>query len=221
VTTSTPRRAGRPAAGTTGLPTEEQILDRGLAAFAELGYEATSVRELSRRLGVSHNFINDRYGSKESFWRMLIDTAGSPVIGPLGRIASAPYEDELLRFRDGVRLFLAVTAANPEITRIINQESSSGSPRLDYVYRRHVEPIVQTLRPAFEHLVAEGRLRDVPFVAMMFSIIAMTGVASHRGLLTLIGPGSDDDASDFSAHLADIVLEGLILNRSAEVATSP
>ncbi|MDX2961245.1 TetR family transcriptional regulator, partial [Streptomyces acidiscabies] len=44
------------------MPGEESILRRGLEAFAELGYDHASARELARRLGVSHNFINDRYG---------------------------------------------------------------------------------------------------------------------------------------------------------------
>ncbi|WP_408996073.1 TetR family transcriptional regulator, partial [Streptomyces acidiscabies] len=56
------RRPGRPGADTPAVPGEESILRRGLEAFAELGYDHASARELARRLGVSHNFINDRYG---------------------------------------------------------------------------------------------------------------------------------------------------------------
>ena len=53
------RRVGRPAQP-TDIPVASEILARGLTAFAELGYDRASVRELARRLGVSHNFINDR-----------------------------------------------------------------------------------------------------------------------------------------------------------------
>jgi AcrR family transcriptional regulator len=209
------RRAGRPAADATDLPTEAEILSRGLAAFAELGYEATSVRELSRRLGVSHNFINDRYGSKDAFWKMLIDRAGEPIWEPLREILSVHYDDDLARFRDGVRAFLTVALANADITRIINQESGSRGPRLEYVYQRHVEPIVGALRPGFDRLVAEGRVRAVPLHVMMFAVIAMTGVASHQGIVSLIGSDEDAPVDAFSEHLSGIVLDGLILDRSA------
>lgn len=211
-----PRRVGRPAADTTDLPSDEEILRRGLASFAELGYEGTSVRELSRRLGVSHNFINDRYGSKEKFWKMLIDTAGSPIIEPLRDIVSAHYDDELVRFRDGVRTFLSMASANSDITRIIIQESGSRSARLEYVYQRHVEPIVHAIRPTFDRLVAEGRIREVPFVVMMFAVIAMTGVANRQGILELIrSDGGDPAESDtYSAFLSEVVLDGLILDKS-------
>jgi TetR/AcrR family transcriptional regulator len=37
--------------------------------------QATSVRVLARRLAVSQNFINDRYGSKADFWRAVVQAA--------------------------------------------------------------------------------------------------------------------------------------------------
>lgn len=215
-----PRRAGRPAADATDLPSESEILSRGLAAFAELGYEATSVRELSRRLGVSHNFINDRYGSKDAFWKMLIDTAYTPALEPLREIVSAHYDDEVLRFRDGVRVFLAIASANADITRIIHQESGSGGPRLEYVYQRHVEPIVSALKPNFDHLVAEGRVRAVPLHVMIFAVIAMAGVNRHRGILSLIASDSAPADDAFREDLSGIVLDGLILDRSTGTSLS-
>ena len=58
------RRPGRPPADAQ-LPELEEILQRGLEAFAELGYEAVSVRQLNQRLGMEHAFIHDRYGSRK------------------------------------------------------------------------------------------------------------------------------------------------------------
>jgi AcrR family transcriptional regulator len=68
--TTRPLRNGDPTA-----PSEDAVLRRGLTAFAELGYDDASVRELAGRLGVSHNFINTRYGSKAAFWRAVVDHA--------------------------------------------------------------------------------------------------------------------------------------------------
>jgi AcrR family transcriptional regulator len=209
-----PRRAGRPSADATDLPSEEEILSRGLAAFAELGYEATSVRELSRRLGVSHNFINDRFGSKEAFWKMLIDEAGAPALEPLREILLATYTDELDRFRDGIRAFLRMALVNADMTRIINQESGTRGSRLEYLYQRHVEPIVSALTPGFDRLVSEGRVRAVPLHVMVFSVIAMTGIANHRGILSLIGSDVEAPDDSYSEYLSEIVLDGLILDRT-------
>ncbi len=68
-----PRGRGRPRAG------EEldvaRLLRGALDAFAESGYDGTSVRELSRRLGVSHALLTARFGSKEGLWFAAIEHA--------------------------------------------------------------------------------------------------------------------------------------------------
>src|SRR5258708_36712967 len=71
------RGPGRPPAGMP-VPEHGQVLERGLEAFAELGYEAVSVRQLNERLGMGHTFIHDRYGSKEAFWQAVMAAATRP-----------------------------------------------------------------------------------------------------------------------------------------------
>src|SRR5258708_15976545 len=106
------RRAGRPARPTS-VPAEPEILGRGLAAFAELGYDGASVRELARRLGVSHNFINDRYGSKEQFWRAVIDRSLAAQGARLRVVLKASGEDDLAPLRDHAPAFHHAHVAEP------------------------------------------------------------------------------------------------------------
>jgi TetR/AcrR family transcriptional regulator len=61
-----PRGRGRPRAGDE--VDLAMLLQAALDAFAETGYDGTSVRELSRRLGVSHALLTARFGSKEGLW---------------------------------------------------------------------------------------------------------------------------------------------------------
>ena len=49
------------------------MLEAALVSFAELGYEGTSVRDLCRQLGVSHNLIHQRFGSKDDLWYAAVD----------------------------------------------------------------------------------------------------------------------------------------------------
>jgi TetR/AcrR family transcriptional regulator len=49
------------------------LLPVALEAFADLGYEGASMRDLCRRLGVSHNLLHQRFGSKEGLWRAAVD----------------------------------------------------------------------------------------------------------------------------------------------------
>src|SRR5579875_3141006 len=137
---------GSPAAGSTGIPDEAEILRRGLAAFAELGYENASVRELARRLGVSHNFINERYVSKEKFWKAAVGSAQSVVSGDLQHIVDRE-DDAIDRLRDGIRTCRRGIAASPARAAVLREEAHSCSDRMRYLYDRHLRPIIDTLRP--------------------------------------------------------------------------
>jgi AcrR family transcriptional regulator len=64
-------RRGRPRAEDSPASSDEIFL-AALRAFATRGYDGTSVRELNQQLGVSHNLLNRRFGSKEQLWRATV-----------------------------------------------------------------------------------------------------------------------------------------------------
>src|SRR4051812_31481798 len=68
-----PRRAGRPDASGGAVLSADVIIEAALEAFALTGYEAMSVRELTRKLGVSHNLVHHYFRSKAALWRACID----------------------------------------------------------------------------------------------------------------------------------------------------
>ncbi|MBB3981990.1 AcrR family transcriptional regulator [Sphingobium fontiphilum] len=61
------RTGGRPALNAARAVDEDKLLGLAFATFAERGYEGTTLRDLSKRLGVSHNLLNVRFGRKEDF----------------------------------------------------------------------------------------------------------------------------------------------------------
>src|SRR6476659_4160909 len=74
-----PRRVGRPRAVAGAVRSRGEILDAALEAFATRGYDATSVRDLTRRLGVSHNLVHHYFRSKADLWRAAIDRSFGTV----------------------------------------------------------------------------------------------------------------------------------------------
>jgi AcrR family transcriptional regulator len=201
---------GRPAAATNDVPPDDVILAKGLQAFGELGYDGASVRELARWIGVSHNFINDRYGSKEAFWRAVVDHAQHRLWATVRAAMDDPSRSELDRFRGAVRAFCAANAQEPHLAAIMNDEARRDTPRLHYVLDRYVRPVLADVAPRIERLTASGQLHDVPLDAVVFSIIATAQAVSQQPLLALIGDSYDRDSPGFLETLADIVLDGLV-----------
>ena len=202
------RRVGRPAQP-TDIPDESEILGRGLTAFAELGYDDASVRELARRLGVSHNFINDRYGSKAEFWRAVIDRALTPLVDRLRTILAVSDEDDLVRLRTLLHAFHQANIAEPDLPRIMQYESIRGGERLEYVFERYLVPVRDAVAPLVQKLVDSGRVRPLPIDVMVYAVVAMTSVTAEVPLVTLLGDSFAADPSGFATMLSDILLDGL------------
>jgi AcrR family transcriptional regulator len=66
-----PRRAGTRAAAKAR--THENLLDAGLAVFADRGYGAASVEEIARRAGVSVGSVYAHFTSKQKLFLALIE----------------------------------------------------------------------------------------------------------------------------------------------------
>src|SRR5205807_1549618 len=132
------RRRGRPRADEAPASSDE-ILLAALRSFADRGYDGTSVRELNHALGVSHNLINRRFGSKERLWRAAVDRWFGELVVALAPSATLDGGgDPLERLREFVVTFIEVNARRPEMARLMNVEASLGGPRLDYLFERFV-----------------------------------------------------------------------------------
>ena len=206
---TTARRVGRPAQP-TDVPAESDILARGLTAFAELGYDGASVRELARRLGVSHNFINDRYGSKELFWRAVIDRSLAAQVDRLRAMLTVPGEDDLERLRNLVHAFHQANVAEPDLPRILQYESIHGGGRLEYVFGQYLVPVRDAVAPLVQGLVEQGRVRRFPIDVMVYAFVAMTSVNAEVPLVSLLGDTYAADPGGFARMLGDILLDGLV-----------
>jgi TetR/AcrR family transcriptional regulator len=200
------RGPGRPPADAQ-LPELVEILQRGLEAFAELGYEAVSVRQLNERLGMGHTFIYDRYGSKEAFWRAVMESA----IGQVTDEVMAAFDreqstDDLARLTASVRAFHQAGARRPHLSRVIDYEAARDSARLAYLYTL-MSPLNDAARPIFDRLVRQGTLRDIPWYLFHFAVTKPLAMYSQAPLARLFG--RPDDADDHTL-MSTLVLNGLL-----------
>jgi TetR/AcrR family transcriptional regulator len=195
----------------TGTPPDGEVLQRGLEAFAELGYDQTTVRELARRLGVSHNFVNDRYGSKMAFWRAVVDYACAEA-GPLAKDIDAELDDAAL-LAAVVHRFYRAAARHPQLHRLIADESARESERIAYLYEAYIGPTLTAVAPSVARLAAAGRLPDVPLHLLYFAVIGPISGMIQNPLARRLGrpeaPGPAE-LETFANGLAGLIVGGLV-----------
>ncbi len=173
-----PRGRGRPPAGEEPIASNEALLDQALEIFADHGYEGASVRELARRLGVSHGLLHSKFGSKRNLWEAAVDHA----IQRLERISTDglrridPDAGVVERLRIVCVGFLLGVADEPSILRIMNHEGTRESDRLDYIARNYFEAGAVPLGELLAEGRREGVLRPIP-MATFFLLLAHGGGA--------------------------------------------
>ncbi|HEU5149786.1 MAG TPA: helix-turn-helix domain-containing protein [Iamia sp.] len=213
---TTPRRPGRPSADEITLSTEE-LLDAALDAFAERGYDGTSVRELARKLGVSHNLIPQRIGSKEKLWFAAVDHGFGTLEAELEAVAAASIGlDDVEMLRTIVRAFITVNVRRPALLRIINKEAVADGPRLDHLFVHYVEPVRLYGAEALARLEAAGRVRTGSVGLVYFLMThGAAGPAALPGLAARFGeavdPNDEEAVRRHAEETTALIFDGLIL----------
>src|SRR3979411_1810657 len=156
--TSESKRTGRPKAQDAPV-TVEQILDAAFRAFATYGYDGVAVRTLNRDLGVSHNLIHQRFGSKQGLWYAAVDRAFGQQVTQLATSFDPTLTDPLDQLNHAIRRFVHYSAERPELLGLMNIEARIDSERLDHIYDNYVAPALAPLGRLLAHLHKEGPAR--------------------------------------------------------------
>src|ERR1700716_603961 len=208
-----PRGRGRPRAGQE--IDLDVLLQGALDAFAETGYEGTSVRELSRRLGVSHALLIARFGSKEGLWFAAMEHALIQTEQNWREVADSPLLDDLAALRRGVVRQVIFSAAHPQVLRIMNHEGAIDSPRVRFVMERFVNPLRPGVERLFVGLPAAGRIRPVPYAMLHFlTVVGGGALFAYPVEAELLGAPAHPTTEEIRAHaeaVADVLIGGVAL----------
>jgi TetR/AcrR family transcriptional regulator len=210
---SAQRGRGRPRAGDE--IDLDLLLQAALDAFAENGYDGTSVRELSRRLGVSHALISARFGSKEGLWFAAMEHVLKETEKTWREVAGSPVPDDLENLRQGVIRQVIFSATHPQVLRIMSHEGAIDSPRVRFVIDRFVNPLRPGVENLLARLVAAGRIRPVPYATLHFLAVVGGGALFANPVeAALLDAPAHPDANEIRAHaeaVADILIAGIAL----------
>jgi len=160
------------------------LLAAALEAFAERGYEAMSVRDLARQLGVSHNLVHHHHGSKWELWKAALEhglaDSGRELLALIE--ASGSESDWTVANRDGIAGAVALFARCPAFARILADESARGGERLDYLFDRYVAPFARLLERLVGRAPKQSGKRLDARAALLFLFAGLTAPFALGGL---------------------------------------
>ena len=161
------------------IDTKQMILSAALSEFAQVGFEAASIRNIAAITGLQHPLITYHYRTKEILWEAVAEDAFAEIRrlwdeGIAGQENMTPIE----RLRAEYSAFLRFTIAHPDFHHFMLRESRPNNPRLPWLVRTILQPTMQRVLPEIENAQAAGQLPPGNPALIHYMMIGMTSVLS-------------------------------------------
>jgi AcrR family transcriptional regulator len=197
--------------------TKQKLLDAALEAFSENGYKGTSTRDIAARAGVHHPLITYHFSNKDRLWRSAVKYVFSDFIGALQKAQEEHATDcPKARFAAMIRIYVHYAASHPALHKMILQESSSPSDRLDWLSENFLGPLSEVSSGYIAELQEKG-VTPPGNPALIYNMVR----ASSGGLIALaleLRTTSNielEDTADLDA-LADLIVTVFLPGELAE-----
>ncbi len=172
----------------TKLNNREAILSAARSVFADLGYGATSVRDIIRKTGLASGTFYNYFRSKEEVFEALMDE-GMRRIRPrlrAERIRSRTFEDFI---RNAYRTYFDYLASDRDSFQLMRRNPNTIRVRMD---TPELIAGFEEIREYLEEDIRNGTLPDVDAEYLMASVV---GIAMEMGDRMLLRPEIDAEAA--------------------------
>lgn len=163
------------------LVTQQKLLEAAIQAFSENGFKGTSTRDIADRAGVHHPLITYHFKNKDQLWRAAADKVFREFnISLVKAMAEVPELDPKARAEAFVRTYVRFSRGEPALHKVILQEASYPSDRLEWLIENHLRPMYSEVSKALTELQDLG-IAPPGNPALLFNMIRV----SAGGLLAL------------------------------------
>ena len=161
------------------IDTKQTILNAALSEFAQLGYEAASIRNIAATTGLQHPLITYHYQTKEILWKAVALNAFNEIRQLWDDIKSdqeglAPLEHLRLEYST----FLRFTLTHPDFHHFMLRESRPDNPRLPWLVETILRPTMQRLLPQIQNAQVRNELPAADPALIHYLMIGVTSVLS-------------------------------------------
>lgn len=176
-------QAGKPARKQQqrSIVTQQKLLEAAIQAFSVNGFKGTSTRDIADRAGVHHPLITYHFKNKNKLWRAAADKIFREFnISLVKAMAEVPEVDPRARAEAFVHTYVRFSRSEPALHKIILQEASYPSERLDWLVENHLRPLFDQVHKALTELQELG-IAPSGDPALLFNMIRV----SAGGLIAL------------------------------------
>ncbi len=180
------------------------FLKAATAEFGQHGFEGASTRTIAARVDAHQPQINYHFASKDDLWRATVDHLFSLLDDAMAGVGD--IEDPGEAFAETIRRLVRFAAAHPDLNRIMVQEASSPSARMEWVTETHIRPRFEQRREIWRQLRREGVAAPIDEMAMHYVLIGAVSLPYvNAPEVELLTGSSPTDPERIEAHAEGLV----------------
>jgi AcrR family transcriptional regulator len=149
---------------TMGKPTSERILDAAETIFAERGFDATSLADVTDCVGIRGPSLYNHFKSKRELYIAVLSRLLNPFFALLDELAARPASRA--RAEAAVEAMLRHHVAQPNLARLIQHAILAGGDQLDLLVTRWYRPFFERI-PQLMPEAEEGAATDLDQASAM------------------------------------------------------
>ena len=172
----------------TGTGTRQRILDVAVDLFGSRGFDAVSLDEIAREVGVRKQTVLYWFASKDELLDAVLDhVAGELVVVIDAAVRATPADDPLERIDAVVRAVFRPAVRRPAMLGLVRELSRLPAAHVDRLGVR-LQPMVERCVEYFAQQMDKRALRQAdPALILAMAYATVTGVATEPEVLRAVG----------------------------------
>ena len=148
--------------------TKRKIFETAMKLFAEKGYEATSVEEITATVGVAKGTLYYHFSSKEEIYNFLIEE-GMKLLHNSIEIKTENLTDPIAKLKAVITIQLKVIMKYDEFITILLSQIWGTEPRHQH-FRKYIYEYIDVIQKIIEEGIEKGVIRDCDSHLMASSV---------------------------------------------------
>lgn len=198
--------------GRPPLLSDEAILKKALEAFASGGFEAMSVRALNANLGLSHETVSQRFGTKSELFLAAVNYGFQLFINDFNdELTRNNPTSDLEQLRALLRAFMFSTSRHPTLGELLHHEAIDEEQRNVIIGKTGLADQLMNAAQLLLRLKSDGVIREIQLRELWFMAQSAAAPIHFSNVSQMFdffdGPLEPDEHIN---RVTDIIMRGLL-----------
>lgn len=194
----------------------DHLIENAIKVFANNGFEACTMTEISEAAGISRTSLNYHFGTKEKLWYTIIDFLADKFIKEFNENKKLNIGlDPIPLLKETIRQIVKFNARYPEFMALIFISVNKKDEKAQYIIKRFSIPTFDLTKDIFKTLRKDGKIKLLSKQDQSSILLGMTSfIFANSYLIHQVFKTDPFDIAQIDAYIDSVIevfLNGILI----------